>query len=136
MARHLLTFCLLATAIAGAGCGQDANAATARDVTARFLSAVGSGDGTVACEQLSPQTRAELEKEEQRECRAAVTGLRLQAGSVAHVRVYVGNAMVELSSGEAAFLEEGAEGWRLSAVGCVPHGGKPADHPYDCQLQG
>jgi hypothetical protein len=45
------------------------------------------------------------------------------------------NAMVELSSGETAFLDQGEEGWRLSAIGCKPEGGKPADRPYDCELE-
>ena len=132
--RGSLALALLAATAAAAGCGQDANRATAGAVTARFLTAVGSGDGTVACEQLSPQTRAALEQQDQRECRAAVTQLRLEPGSVARVRVYVGNAMVELSSGEAEFLEQGSEGWRLSAVGCKPHDDAPDKHPYDCEL--
>jgi hypothetical protein len=130
----LLAIALLAAAAVSAGCGQDANSAAARSVTTRFLSAVGSGDGTVACEQLSAQTRVALEEQDQRECRAAVTQLRLDPGSVSRVRVYVGNAMVELSSGETEFLEQGSEGWRLSAVGCQPHGDRPVDHPYDCEL--
>jgi hypothetical protein len=99
------------------------------------MAAVESGDGEVACAQLSPQTRGQLEEQEQRQCREAVTELRLEAGSVARVRVYALNAMVELSSGEAEFLEQGAQGWRLSAVGCEPQAGKPADRPYDCQLE-
>jgi hypothetical protein len=65
----------------------------------------------------------------------AVTELELERGSVVRVHVYVLNAMVELSSGETAFLDEGEEGWRLSAVGCKPVGGKPADRPYDCELE-
>ena len=27
------------------------------------------------------------------------------------------------------------QGWRLSAVGCSAEDGKPADRPYDCELQ-
>jgi hypothetical protein len=129
-----LTF-LVVAALATSGCGQDGAAATARSVTDRFMTAVESGDGEVACAQLSPETRGQLESEEQRECREAVTELRLEAGSVTRVRVYALNAMVELSSGEAEFLEQGGEGWRLSAVGCEPQAGKPADRPYDCQLE-
>jgi hypothetical protein len=64
-----------------------------------------------------------------------VTELELAGGSVVQAHVYVLNAMVELSSGEAAFLDQGEEGWRLSAIGCTPVGGKPADRPYDCELE-
>jgi hypothetical protein len=42
---------------------------------------------------------------------------------------------VTLSSGETAFLDQGHEGWRLSAIGCEPENGKPADRPYDCELE-
>jgi hypothetical protein len=126
---------LLAAALTAGGCARDADSEQARVVTTRFLAAVGSGDGDVACEQLSPNTRAKLEEQEQRQCREAVTGLRLEPGSVARVDVYALNAFVELSSGEAAFLEDGEEGWRLSAVGCTPQKDKPKDLPYDCRLE-
>lgn len=126
---------LLVAALTTSGCGQDGAADTARSVTDRFMAAVESGDGEVACAQLSPETRGQLEEQEQRQCREAVTELRLDAGSVARVRVYALNAMVELSSGEAEFLEQGEQGWRLSAVGCEPQAGMPADRPYDCQLE-
>jgi hypothetical protein len=134
--RPPIAIYLLALSVAAGGCGTDADADTARTVTTRFLSAVGSGDGATACEQLSPNARAELEKEQQRECREAVTGLKVEPGSVVRgVQVYSLNALVDLSSGESAFLEKGSQGWRLDAVGCRPQKGKPSDVPYDCQLQ-
>jgi hypothetical protein len=129
-----LSLALLAAAVSLAGCGNAGDDAV-RGVTGRFVDAEGSGNGEAACAQLSPQTRAELEKSEQRQCSVAVTHLRLKPGGVARVEVYVMNAMVELTSGETEFLEQGKEGWRLTAVGCTSRGGKPADQPYDCQLQ-
>jgi hypothetical protein len=126
---------LLVVALAGAGCGRGAEDSDVRAVTARFSTAVESQDGERACAQLSPQTRAELEKQEQRECRRAVTGLRLRNGAVTGVQVYMLNAMVELSTGETEFLEKGQEGWRLSAVGCTPQRDTPLDQPYDCELE-
>jgi hypothetical protein len=134
-ARLGLTLTVLAIVATAAGCGRTDDETTARAVTDRFLAAVESGDGERACAQLSPDTRAELEKQEQRPCREAVTELELAGGSVVQAHVYVLNAMVELSSGEAAFLDQGEEGWRLSAIGCTPVGGKPADRPYDCELE-
>ena len=112
MRRIRLILLLIATVAAIAGCGGSANDAAVRGVAGRFLDGVGSGDGKTACAQLSPQTRAELEKS-----------------------VYVLNAMVELTSGETEFLEEGSQGWRLTAVGCTPRAGEPVDQPYDCKLQ-
>jgi len=126
---------VLGLVVATAGCGRTDDENTARTVTDDFLAAVDSGDGEQACTQLSPDTRAELEKQEQRPCREAVTDLGLEGGSVARVQVYALSAMVELSSGEAAFLDQGEQGWRLSAIGCEPVGGKPADRPYDCELE-
>ena len=126
---------LLAAVIGAGGCGTTADNDAARVAATRFLSAMKAGDGTRACEQLTPEARAQLEKEEQRECREAVTELKIDTGAITRVRVYVLNAMVELASGEAEFLEEGQQGWRLAAVGCSPKGGKPADQPYDCELE-
>src|SRR4051794_33115460 len=109
---------LVALVVVAAGCGRSDDETTARAVTDRFFAAVESGDGEQACAQLSPDTRAELEQQEQRPCRDAVTELQLEGGSVVSAQVYVLNAIVELSSGEAAFLDQGQQGWRLSAIGC------------------
>jgi hypothetical protein len=117
-----------------AGCGRSGDRADVRAVTDRFFAAVESGDGEQACELLRPDTRGELESQEQRDCRDAITELQLDGGSVTAVDVFVLNAIVELSSGETAFLSDGAVGWRLSALGCRDHG-NPADRPYDCELE-
>jgi hypothetical protein len=132
-ARLPIAFLSLVFALAGCGRGDDVAATQA--VAERFFAAVQSGDGERACAQLSPDTRAELESREQRACRDAVTELQLEGGRVARVEIYVTNAKVELSGGEAAFLDQGEEGWRLSAVGCRAEDGKPADRPYDCELE-
>jgi hypothetical protein len=42
---------------------------------------------------------------------------------------------VDLTSGQSMFLSRTELGWRLSAVGCEPQAGKPADRPYDCELE-
>jgi ketosteroid isomerase-like protein len=129
-----ITLAIAALALLLAGCGPEADRSTARAVTDRFFAALASGDGEQACAQLSPDTRTELESQESKPCREAITGLGLEGGSVARVDVQMINAMVELSNGDAAFLDEGEEGWRLSAVGCKD-AGKPADRPYDCDLE-
>ena len=134
-ARGLPPVVLLAIVCTSAGCGGAADVADVRAVSERFSAAFEAQDGERACAQLTPQTRAQLEEQEQHQCREAITGVRLEPGSVDRVRVYVLNAMVELSNGEAQFLEQGQEGWRLSALGCTPQKGMPRDHPYDCQVE-
>jgi hypothetical protein len=126
---------VLALAVLASGCGRQDDRATVGEVTDTFFAAVGSGDGDKACDQLSPETRSALEQQEKSDCRDAVTKLDLSPGSVAHVDVDVVSAMVALSSGESAFLDQTNEGWRLSAVGCKPLGGERADGPYDCELE-
>jgi hypothetical protein len=126
---------LLAIGCASTGCGGGTDVAEVRAVSESFWAAVEAQDGERACAQLSPQTRAQLEEQEQRQCREAITGVRLEPGSVTQVQVYMLNAIVELSNGEAEFLEQGKEGWRLSALGCTPQKDKPRDLPYDCQVE-
>jgi len=126
---------LLALAVCAVGCGRAGDRADARAVTVRFLTALERGDGTLACAQLSPDTRAALVKEEGKPCREAVGSLGLQASPVTRLQLYVTNAKADLANGDSAFLSQGAQGWRLSAVGCRPARGKPADAPYDCALE-
>jgi hypothetical protein len=132
--RHLLTVPLL-ICLATAGCGQSDDRAAVRSVSDRFFASVDSGDGEAACAELSADARTELEGQEQRECRVAVTHLRLEGGAPAHIEVYLTNAKVDLPGGESAFLDRTQQGWRLSAIGCKPQRGRPADRPYDCELE-
>ena len=104
-------------------------------MTTRFLAALEQGDGEAACAQLSPDTRAQLVSEEQKPCREAVGSLGLQASSVTRLQIYITNAKADLANGDSAFLSYGAQGWRLSAVGCRPARGKPADAPFECALE-
>jgi hypothetical protein len=130
-----LVIVVVLVVLGASGCGRADDRSAVRTVTERFVAAVESGDGVRACAQLSPDTRAELESQEQHPCREAIGSLQLEGGSVTGVQVYVLNAIVELSSGEAAFLDHGTRGWRVSAVGCEVQGATPADRPYDCELE-
>jgi hypothetical protein len=126
---------LLVLALALAACGQSGDRAAARSVTEAFLAAYEAGDGADACAQLSSDTRTAVESQEQAACARAVTALDLDGGAVARVEVYVTNAKVDLTTGESAFLSEESDGWRLSALGCRPNDGKPADRPFECELE-
>ena len=132
--RRLGAVLLAAVAVGTAGCARDGDQATVRSVAGTFFAALDAGDGARACEQLSSGTRAALESQEQSPCREAVTGLGLEGGSVVGANVYLLNADVELSNGESAFLDQGDEGWRISAVGCSSSD-KPRDRPFDCDLE-
>jgi hypothetical protein len=121
-------------ALALSGCGRTGARETVGAVTERFYAAVQHGDGRTACAQLSPDTRMQLESQEGHACRRAVTQLQLHGGALRRVQVFLTNAEADLSSGETAFLDHGAQGWRLSAVGCKPQG-PPADEPYQCEVQ-
>ena len=118
-----------------AGCGQSDDRSEVRAVAERFFAAVTAGDGAAACAELSADTRSQLESQEGGDCRETVTGLTLEGGELAREQVYMTSAKVDLASGQSAFLSRTEQGWRLSAVGCEPEGGKPADRPYDCELE-
>jgi hypothetical protein len=133
MRANRLVVALIVAAAAG-GCARDGDRDAVQAVTDRFYAALDTGDGDQACAQLSPAMRDELESQEQQACGEAVGSLQLEGGALVRVQVYVTNAKADLASGETAFLSLTREGWRLSAVGCMPVGGKPADRPYDCEL--
>jgi hypothetical protein len=118
-----------------AGCGGGAERTRVRAVTERFYAAVRSGDGRAACAALTADTRTELASQEGKPCARAIGSLDLHPAAVTRVQVYITNAKADLAGGETAFLSREAGGWRLSAIGCEPQGGKPADRPYDCEAQ-
>jgi hypothetical protein len=126
---------LVVLALGAAGCGQSDDRSTVRQVTQRFFSALSSGDGETACAQLSSDTRKELESQEKKDCREAITGLQVHPGTATRIQLYITNAKVDLSSGESTFLSYGQQGWRIDAVGCKVKEAKPADQPYDCEAE-
>jgi hypothetical protein len=124
------------TAAAGlVGCGQGGSRADIRGTTAGFFAALQRGDGAAACARLSADTVAQLISQEQEPCARAIASLQLRPGAVRRIQVYITNAKVDLAGGASAFLDRTANGWRLSAVGCRPVGGKPADLPFDCEVE-
>lgn len=129
----LVAICGLAFGLTG--CGRDGDRAQVRAVAGRFLQALEDHDGTAACAELSPDTRKQLEDEQQEPCRKAVGSLGLQRARLARVQVFITNAKADLVNGDSLFLSQGKAGWQLSAVGCRPAEGKPADRPFDCALE-
>ena len=133
--RRSWTIGLLLLGLAAAGCGQSDDRVEARSVTDRFFAAVESGDGGAACDQLSPDTRNTLEADEQKPCRDAIGQSQIESARVGSMELYLNNAKADLENGQSAFLSLTADGWRLSAVGCEPGEGEPAEVPMDCELE-
>ncbi|HEU4656155.1 MAG TPA: hypothetical protein VFR97_01455 [Capillimicrobium sp.] len=117
------------------GCGTSDDRDQARAVVERFYAAIRADRGDEACAQLSAATVEQLVSQEGKPCPEAVTGLEYEGGAVASTEVYITNAKVDLSSGESAFLSRDADGWRISALACMASGGKPADRPFECEVE-
>jgi hypothetical protein len=123
--------CLLALTVAG--CGTTDREADAGAVAQRFHAAIEHGDGQAACDQLNEETASKLEKQEKKPCAEAILSLELpKGGTVADTRVYVTSAFTTLAGGGSDFLDEGPNGWRVSAAGCQP---TAPSQPYDCELE-
>src|SRR3954447_184223 len=126
---------LAGLALAGAGCGQDANREDVRAVTGRFFAALAARDGATACAQLSTDTVKSLEQDEQSACPEAIAAAGLGTSRVVKIAVYVTNAKVDLANGASAYLEQTASGWKLSALGCRATDGDPRKHPMSCAVE-
>jgi hypothetical protein len=125
--------CLAAAVAAGsvAGCGTGSASAQAGRAAESLYAAVARQDGRTACAQLSPDTRAQLVKDEGERCERAVLSLRLRGRRAATVRVYATAAQVVLARGDTVFLGDGRQGWRVEAFGCRP----AASGPFDCEAE-
>jgi hypothetical protein len=125
----VLTACLLA-----AGCGTADREAALIEVSDSFHRAVEEGDGDSACAQMSNDAAETLEFEEQSPCPEAVLELDLPAGARASsAEVYVTSGYADLPGPDVAFLEDGPDGWKVTAAGCSP---RSSDRPYQCDLGG
>ena len=130
--RVALFACLLSLALAA--CGTEEREDDAAAVAERFHAALAAGDGAAACEDLTEETASRLERQEKRPCEEAILGLELpEGGTVAYRRVELRSAMTRLAEGGTDFLDEGSDGWKISAAGCEP---KPPEQPYECELEG
>ncbi len=131
-AKLALAACLLVLPLAACGtAGREHDAAA---VAERFQAALQSKDGKAACAELSEETASKLEQQEKKPCEQAILGLELpKGGGVAFTEIEVTSAYVSLAAGGADFLDEGPEGWSISAAGCRP---TEPERPYECELEG
>jgi hypothetical protein len=124
--------CIVVLALAGCGTGERADDAAA--VAERFHASLESGDGQAACDELSEEAASKLEQQEKRPCEEAILELELpKGGTVAVRRVEMRSAYAGLAEGSADFLDEGPQGWKISAAGCRE---VTPEHPYECELEG
>jgi len=130
--RRLAPLLLVAAVLAGCGTSDDKR--QARATTERFYAAFRHHDGALACRQLSAAAAQQLAQQESKPCPQAVTGLSLKGGSVVGVEVYITNAKVDLAEHVSTFLSRGRAGWKIDALSCA-HDDKPADHPFNCELE-
>lgn len=126
---------MITVAVAAAGCGRSGDRADVRKIGETFTTALAQGRGDAACAALAEDTRAELVSQEGEACADAIGSLEVEGGTVERVALDVDGAMVEFTSGERDFLSRTANGWRITAVGCLPKAGPPDRHPTDCELE-
>jgi hypothetical protein len=133
MLRGLTVLAVLGAALAVAGCGTSAGEREVRASVDRFEKALQSQDGAAACKELSTETRSSLESDEKKPCDEAIgeTDLKPVSG-VDDVSVWITGGLVRLN-GDTLFMDETAEGWKISAAGCKSQG---SDKPYDCEVEG
>jgi hypothetical protein len=129
--RSALPVCLIALVLAG--CGTADRERDAAAVAERFHAALESGDGEAACSELGEETVSKLEGQEQKPCEKAILSVQLPKGAtVADARVYETSAFAQLAQGGTDFLDEGPDGWSISAAGCEP---TAPQQPYDCPVE-
>jgi hypothetical protein len=125
---------LLLACLALAGCGASDRAPDAAAVAERFHEAIGRQDGEAACSELAEETASKLEQQEGGPCEEAILDLEIPGdGRSVETNVHVITASVSLAAGGTTFLDEFADGWKVSAAACVP---TAPDLPYDCELEG
>jgi hypothetical protein len=120
--------------VAAGGCGTAERERDVATVVERFHTALEQEDGAAACEELSEEAQTGLEGLLKRPCEEAILTLELpKGGRPVKARVYETSAAVDLAEGGTDFLDEGSQGWTISAAGCEP---TAPDQPYRCELEG
>jgi hypothetical protein len=115
------------------GCGSTERPDDVEAVAERFAAALEREDGAAACAEVRDTTANTLEQQQREPCDEAILGLELPTGgAAAETSVYVTNASVLLAEGSTTFLDEGSDGWKVTAAGCRP---RTPELPYDCELE-
>jgi hypothetical protein len=116
------------------GCGASDRKPDAAAVAERFQTALENQDGAAACAEVSDQAKTKLEQQEKAPCAQSILRIDLPAGGIAaKTSVYITSAAVHITTGPTTFLDEGPDGWKISAAGCEPTGPR---QPFQCELEG
>jgi hypothetical protein len=129
-AAYLLLITLGIAAAIVVGLMRAADDPGARRAAERLSAALAARDGAAACAELDEHAAAALEEQEGESCERAILALGLASGAVARVEVAERAGKADVGE-ETVFLEQGTEGWRITALGCKPVKG----HPYDCEVE-
>ncbi|WP_063898515.1 hypothetical protein [Streptomyces sp. IMTB 1903] len=115
------------------GCGASAvRVDGARDAARVFERALALREFAAACELLAPQTRTQLEHDEQQRCAQALERQELPVSAAVGTTEVYGRMALVRAERDALFLSQFTGGWRVVAAGCTPQG----DQPYRCSLKG
>jgi hypothetical protein len=132
LARSWIALTVCAGAMSLAGCSSSQTSAVAT-VAEDFYSALHEGDGTAACEALSPDARTELEQNSGKKCPEAILDERLpEPDAESHARVY-GTMAIVSAGADTLFLSRFRHGWLVTAAGCQP---TSQAEQYDCTVKG
>jgi hypothetical protein len=129
--RLSLAIVTLLLLVSLSGCGTAGSERDARGSVERFFAAFKAHDGAGACRELSTETVSQVESSEKRPCPKGILSEQVSPAPVTGVKVYMQSAQAKLAGGEAVFLDQTDQGWKISAVGCKPQSGKP----YQCELE-
>jgi hypothetical protein len=122
---------LCAAAWLTTGCSGQARTQDVRSAADSFLTALSNSDWTSACDALLPKTREQLESMTGSDCSEALQSLNLQPAQTDAVEIW-GDQALARTNGDALFLTELDDGWRIRAAGCQTRGEQPAE----CELEG
>lgn len=121
----------LLAAVVLSGCAPTQNAGV-RAVALRFYTAYSQDEPGVACDQLAPRTKSELEQSAGKPCAEALPEEEVpEVDTPVDVRVF-GTAAQVRWSGETTFLARFQGGWKVMAAACAER----SDQPYDCAISG
>jgi hypothetical protein len=129
MSRRLALAAATAAGCVLAGCGAAGREDAAAGAAVGFASAVERGDGSAACDLLSPDA-GKAAAEQTGSCADGVVGLPTTSSPRLLAEVWGDEALVRLEA-DTLFLHRFDHGWRVTAAGCTY-----SATSYDCDLEG
>lgn len=123
----MVPVCAVAAAFVVSGCGASSERDPVQDVATRFVTAVARSDAATACSLIAPRAVRRMKDK----CAQVLPTFGLPSDRPDSIQVW-GDTAQARTSGDTLFLRRFADGWRIVAAGCVPHG----EDPYECEVDG